>query len=63
MGETTAITNIATLMAEVVAMFSSIMEMVGDVAAMVIANPLVLAFCIVSLSFVGINMFRRFLNL
>lgn len=57
------INNIATLMEQVVAMFSSIMTMVGEVAEMVITNPLVLAFCIVSLAFTGINMFRRFLNI
>lgn len=51
------------LLGFVTQIFSSVMSMLGSIGTTVTGTPLILLFVLIPVIFLGINMFRRLLNL
>lgn len=56
--------TIATLLTDYVTpIFNAVMDMLAEIATTVTGNPLILLFVLIPVIFLGVNMFRRLLNL
>lgn len=55
--------TISTILGYVTDIFESVMEMLTAIGTTVTGSPLILLFVLIPVIFLGVNMFRRLLNL